>query len=115
MKGLSYPFTTYIFTLMGVGIARNVRGGIGVHSVLGVILILVFIFMGKITTGAATNCAFNPTLAVRLPARCSPSSVFGSIGSDEVMSGATIPDAIAPSNKNTRLGRIINSDIISHC
>lgn len=62
------PFATYIFTLIGVGIAsRKVRGGTGVHLVLGVMLILVFIFMGKITTVAATNSGFNPTLAVWLP------------------------------------------------
>lgn len=62
------PFATYIFTLIGVGIAsRRVRGGTGVHLVLGVMLILIFIFMGKITTVAATNSGFNPTLAVWLP------------------------------------------------
>ncbi len=72
----AYPFATYVFTLIGVGIAsRKVRGGTGVHLVWGVILILVFIFMGKITTVAATNSGFNPTLAVWLP-----NIVFGLIG-----------------------------------
>lgn len=62
------PFSTFVFTLIGVGIAsRKVRGGTGVHLVLGVMLILVFIFFGKITTVAATNSGFSPLLAVWLP------------------------------------------------
>lgn len=64
----SYPFATYVFTLMGVGIAsRKVRGGTGVHLVLGVLLTLLYVFAMKMTTVAATNAAFNPTLAVWLP------------------------------------------------
>ena len=72
----AYPFATYVFTLIGVGIAsRKVRGGTGVHLVLGVMLILIFIFMGKITTVAATNSGFNPILAVWMP-----NIVFGLVG-----------------------------------
>ncbi len=72
----AYPFATYVFTLIGVGIAsRKVRGGTGVHLVLGVMLILIFIFMGKITTVAATNSGFNPMLAVWMP-----NIVFGLVG-----------------------------------
>jgi lipopolysaccharide export system permease protein len=64
----AYPFATYVFTLMGVGIAsRKVRGGTGVHLVMGVILCLLYIFTMKMTTVAATNSAFNPTLAVWIP------------------------------------------------
>lgn len=72
----SYPFATYVFTLMGVGIAsRKVRGGTGVHLVLGVILCLLYVFTMKMTTVAATNSAFNPTLAVWIP-----NLIFGIIG-----------------------------------
>ncbi|HRQ83539.1 MAG TPA: LptF/LptG family permease [Flavobacteriales bacterium] len=72
----SYPFATYVFTLMGVGIAsRKVRGGTGVHLVLGVILCLLYVFTMKMTTVAATNSAFNPTLAVWIP-----NIIFGIIG-----------------------------------
>ncbi len=64
----AYPFATYVFTLIGVGIAsRKVRGGTGVHLVLGVMLILVYVFGMKLTTVAATNSDFNPMLAVWLP------------------------------------------------
>jgi lipopolysaccharide export system permease protein len=72
----SYPFATYVFTLMGVGIAsRKVRGGTGVHMVLGVLLCLLYVFTMKMTTVAATNSAFNPTLAVWIP-----NIIFGIIG-----------------------------------
>jgi lipopolysaccharide export system permease protein len=70
------PFATFVFTLIGVSIAsRKVRGGTGVHLVLGVVLILVFIFTGKLTSVAATNSGFNPRLAVWLP-----NIIFGAIG-----------------------------------
>ncbi len=72
----SYPFATYVFTLMGVGIAsRKVRGGTGVHMVLGVLLCLLYVFTMKMTTVAATNSAFNPTLAVWIP-----NIIFGIVG-----------------------------------
>ena len=73
---MAYPFATYVFTLMGVGIAsRKVRGGTGVHMVLGVLLCLLYIFTMKMTTVAATNSAFNPTLAVWIP-----NILFGIVG-----------------------------------
>lgn len=72
----SYPFATYVFTLMGVGIAsRKVRGGTGVHMVLGVLLCLLYVFTMKMTTVAATNSDFNPTLAVWIP-----NIIFGIVG-----------------------------------
>jgi lipopolysaccharide export system permease protein len=64
----SYPFATYVFTLIGVSIAsRKVRGGTGLHLALGVLLILLYIFAMKLTTVAATNAGLNPLLAVWLP------------------------------------------------
>ncbi|MEZ4756966.1 MAG: LptF/LptG family permease [Flavobacteriales bacterium] len=64
----SYPFATYVFTLIGVSIAsRKVRGGTGLHLALGVMLILLYIFAMKLTTVAATNAGFDPLLAVWLP------------------------------------------------
>lgn len=72
----SYPFATYVFTLIGVGVAsRKVRGGTGVHLVLGVLLSLLYVFAMKMTTVAATNSAFNPTLAVWMP-----NILFGIVG-----------------------------------
>lgn len=70
------PFATFVFTLIGVGVAsRKVRGGTGVHLVLGVMLILVFIFLGKLSTVAATNAGLDPFIAV-----WTPNVVFALIG-----------------------------------
>jgi lipopolysaccharide export system permease protein len=72
----SYPFATYVFTLIGVSIAsRKVRGGTGVHLALGVLLILLYIFAMKITTVASTNAGLDPLLAVWLP-----NVLFGLVG-----------------------------------
>lgn len=70
------PFATFVFTLIGVGVAsRKVRGGTGVHLVLGVMLILIYIFLGKLSTVAATNAGLNPFVAV-----WAPNVVFALIG-----------------------------------
>ncbi len=64
----AYPLATYIFTLIGVGIAsRKVRGGTGLHLALGVMLVLVYFFVVQFTTVAATNAGLDPFLAVWLP------------------------------------------------
>jgi lipopolysaccharide export system permease protein len=64
----SYPFATYVFTLLGVSIAsRKVRGGTGVHLALGVIMVLLYVFGMQLTTVAATNANFNPLIAVWIP------------------------------------------------
>ena len=64
----SYPFATYVFTLIGVSIAsRKVRGGTGLHLAAGVGLVLLYIFTMKLTTVAATNAGMDPLLAVWLP------------------------------------------------
>lgn len=69
----SYPFATYVFTLIGVGIAsRKVRGGTGVHLALGVALVLLYVFAMKLATVAATNTSFNPLVAVWIP-----NAIFG--------------------------------------
>jgi lipopolysaccharide export system permease protein len=43
--------------------------------VLGVLLCLLYVFTMKMTTVAATNSAFNPTLAVWIP-----NIIFGIVG-----------------------------------
>ena len=64
----SYPFATYVFTLIGVSIAsRKVRGGTGLHLALGVLLSLLYIFAMKLTTVAATNAGLDPIIAVWAP------------------------------------------------
>ncbi len=64
----SYPFATYVFTLLGVSIAsRKVRGGTGVHLALGMVMVLLYVFGMQMATVAATNADFNPLLAVWVP------------------------------------------------
>lgn len=64
----SYPFATYVFTLIGVSIAsRKVRGGTGLHLAMGVLLCLLYVFAMKLTTVAATNAGMDPFIAVWLP------------------------------------------------
>jgi lipopolysaccharide export system permease protein len=64
----SYPFATYVFTLIGVSIAsRKVRGGTGLHLAAGVGLVLLYIFAMKLTTVAATNAGLDPFIAVWMP------------------------------------------------
>jgi lipopolysaccharide export system permease protein len=46
---------------------RKVRGGIGVHMAIGVLIAVTYIFAMKVTTVAATNAGLNPLLAVWLP------------------------------------------------
>ncbi len=64
----SYPFATYILTIIGVSIAsRKSRGGIGADLAIGVLIAVTYIFAMKVTTVAATNAGLNPLLAVWLP------------------------------------------------
>ncbi len=64
----SYPFATYVFTIIGVSLAsRKVRGGTGLHLAFGVLLALIYIFAMKLTTVAATNAGLDPFVAVWLP------------------------------------------------
>lgn len=72
----SYPFASYVFTLIGVAVAsRKVRGGTGLHLALGVMLVLIYVFAIKITTVGATNAGLNPFIAV-----WAPNVLFGLIG-----------------------------------
>ncbi|MGD1844605.1 MAG: LptF/LptG family permease [Salibacteraceae bacterium] len=64
----SYPFATYVLVLIGASIAsRKVRGGIGLHIVLGLLVAVSYILMMKVTTVYATNAGLDPLLAVWLP------------------------------------------------
>lgn len=67
-KRTSNAFATFILTLMGVSLAsRKVRGGIGLHLGLGLILSFSFILFMEISIVFATNGNMNPLLAVWLP------------------------------------------------
>ncbi len=62
------PFTIIIVTLIGVAVAsRKVRGGMGLHLALGVVLGAVFIFLSKFSITFATNEALSAFMGVWIP------------------------------------------------
>ena len=72
----SYPFATYVLTLIGVAVSsRKSRGGIGVNIAIGLGFVFIYIFAMKVTTVAAINVGFPAYLAVWVP-----NILFGIVG-----------------------------------
>lgn len=64
----SYPFATYVLTLIAVSVAsRKKRGGIGINIAIGFVFVFVYIFAMKVTTVAAIKVGFPPIAAVWIP------------------------------------------------
>lgn len=64
----SYPFATYVLTLIGVSVSsRKKRGGIGINIAIGLLFVFVYIFAMKVTTVAAIKMGFPPAFAVWIP------------------------------------------------
>jgi lipopolysaccharide export system permease protein len=64
----SYPFATYVLTIIGIAVAsRKKRGGVGINIALGLGIIFVYIFAMKVTTVAAINLGFTASIAVWIP------------------------------------------------
>ena len=64
----SYPFATYVLTIIGVAVAsRKKRGGVGINIALGLLIIFIYIFAMKVTTVAAMNVGFPASIAVWIP------------------------------------------------
>ncbi|MBI1223825.1 MAG: LptF/LptG family permease [Bacteroidetes bacterium] len=62
------PVTLLIVTLIGVAIAsRKIRGGMGLHLAMGIVLGAVFVFVAKFSITFATNEALPAWLGVWLP------------------------------------------------
>jgi lipopolysaccharide export system permease protein len=73
---LASPFSTLIMTLIGVSLSsRKLRGGIGMHLGLGILLTFAFILFMRITTVFATVGELPPWLAAWIP-----NFIFGGIG-----------------------------------
>lgn len=64
----SSPFATLVLTLIGVSLSsRKIRGGIGMHLGLGILITFTFILFMRITTVFATYGNLDPAFAVWIP------------------------------------------------
>jgi lipopolysaccharide export system permease protein len=64
----SYPFATYILTIIGVSVAsRKKRGGIGLNIAIGLGFVFVYIFAMKVMAVAALNVGLPALIAVWTP------------------------------------------------
>lgn len=67
-KRTSFPFATFILTIIGVCVSsRKVRGGVGLQIALGLVLSCVYIMLMYIFTTIATTTNAIPWLAVWTP------------------------------------------------
>lgn len=65
---IAYPFATFILTLIGVSISsRKVRGGIGLHIGLGLLVSFSYILFMRISSTFAINSGMPVILAVWIP------------------------------------------------
>ncbi len=64
----SFPFATFVLTLIGVSLSsRKVRGGIGMQIGIGILLSFTYIMFMQVSTTFATNGDMPPLLAVWIP------------------------------------------------
>ena len=67
-KRTAFPFATFILTIIGVSISsRKVRGGVGLHIALGLVLSCIYILFMHISTTFATSGLAQPMIAVWIP------------------------------------------------
>jgi len=67
-KRTSFPFATFILTIIGVSIAsRKIRGGVGLHIAAGLVLSCMYILFMHISTTFATSGMASPMIAVWVP------------------------------------------------
>lgn len=67
-KRISYPFATFILTVIGVSLSsRKVRGGIGVQIGAGILLSFTYIMFMQVSQTLATNGGMPAWLAVWTP------------------------------------------------
>lgn len=67
-KRIAFPFASIILTLIAVAIAsRKVRGGIGIHLGIGILIAFTYILFMQVSTTFATNSNLAPALAVWIP------------------------------------------------
>ena len=67
-KRSAYPFATFVLTVIGVSISsRKVRGGIGLHIGIGLLISFSYILFMQISSTFATNSGLNAFVAVWIP------------------------------------------------
>jgi lipopolysaccharide export system permease protein len=67
-KRIAFPFASIILTLIAVSIAsRKIRGGIGIHLGIGILIAFSYLLFIQISTTFATNSNLNPAIAVWIP------------------------------------------------
>lgn len=67
-RRFAFPFATFILTLIGVSLAsRKVRGGIGMHIGLGILISFTFIMFMQVSTTFAAGGLVSPLIAVWIP------------------------------------------------
>lgn len=64
----SSPFSAFILTLIGVSLAsRKIKGGLGLHLGLGILIAFSYIMFMQVTTVFASSGVVPPYLAVWIP------------------------------------------------
>ncbi len=64
----SEPFSIIILTIIGLAVAsRKVRGGMGLHLAIGVILGAAFVIVGQFSATFSNNLSMSPALGAWLP------------------------------------------------
>ena len=67
-KRMAFPFASIILTVIAVAVAsRKIRGGIGIHLGVGLLISFSYILFMQISTTYATNGNLSPSLAVWIP------------------------------------------------
>ncbi len=67
-KRTSMPFAIIILVLIAVSLAtKKIRGGIGTHLLVGILIAISYELMMRFSTTFATNSDLNPLLAVWMP------------------------------------------------
>ncbi len=65
---VSYPISAIILTIIGVALSsRKIRGGMGMHLGLGIVLCFSYIMLGRVFEQVAMGGAIEPWLGVWLP------------------------------------------------
>lgn len=65
---VSYPISTFILTIIGVALSsRKMRGGMGMHIGLGILLCFSYIMVGRVSEQVAISGSIDPWIGVWLP------------------------------------------------